>query len=586
MQDVIEDEDAMQKIMSQYDKPNETKEEYTANREKRIKQMCQLADVSYDEYIKAISTSKTGYTVVLQRDLDEVYINPYNTEWLRAWDGNMDIQIVLDYFAVITYVTDYYAKDDSGTMEIIKATLAQTDSKDLKERMKIIANTFLTHRQMGEAEAVYRLLPSMLLKKSNVACQWVSLGTKEERSSRWKKASEEDLKSGIPVIELDGHEGYWYEQQDMWSRYLRRPMDTLANMCFAQFAKMYRSGSRSNQSDEDRNMEKGADDDVHDEDDGYNSEDPDNDKFNYIMTHETNAGSKYKKGGKLPDIIRLSGQIPGESSIMVKRSHPAVLRFNKTNRQNNPQKFIISELMLYSPVKEEIPIEKSEAMYEETYEGKRKTDIVKSQVMEHLEGVEEARYYVEQIKKELDLTEIAETLDPTLEQENADCDDEEVTEHPDFTHIDPGDIIKEQEKSDAVKYRKVDVPTDDILKEKTRSLDYWQREVVNIGIKYAKDVVKGRRTGNSPPTPPLYMIHGGAGAGKSAVINVLAPWVQKILQKEGDDVECPCVIKVAFTGCAASNIEGQTLHGAFGFSFDNKHYSLSDKSRDQKRALM
>ena len=99
----------------------------------------------------------------------------------------MDLQVVLDYFAVITYVTDYYSKDDTGTMEIIKATLAETESKDLKERMKIIANTFLTHRQMGEAEAIYRLLPSMLLKKSNVVCQWVSLGTKDERSSRWKK---------------------------------------------------------------------------------------------------------------------------------------------------------------------------------------------------------------------------------------------------------------------------------------------------------------------------------------------------------------------------------------------------------------
>ena len=156
--------------------------------------------MSYEDYIKAISTSKTGYSVVLQSDLDEAYINPYNTKWLRACDGNMDIQVVLDYFAVITYVTDYYAKDDSGTMEIIKATLAQTDSKDLKEKMKMIANTFLTHRQMGEAEAVYKLLPSMLLKKSNVACQRVSLGTKEERSSRWKKATGENLESGIPVI--------------------------------------------------------------------------------------------------------------------------------------------------------------------------------------------------------------------------------------------------------------------------------------------------------------------------------------------------------------------------------------------------
>ena len=103
--------------------------------------------------------------------------------------------------------------------------------------------------------------------------------------------------------------------------------------------------------------------------------------------------------------------------------------------------------MSYSPVKEEIDIEMAEPMYEETYEGKRKTDIVKAQVMEHLEGVEEARYYVEQIKKELDLNEIAQRLDPTLEQDNAECDDEPVIEHPDFAHIDPGEMIKDQEKS-------------------------------------------------------------------------------------------------------------------------------------------
>ena len=64
---------------------------------------------------------------------------------------------------------------------------------------------------MGEAEAVYRLLPSMNLKKSNVSCQWVSRGAKKERTSRLRKATEEDSKSGKPVTELDGHEGFWYE---------------------------------------------------------------------------------------------------------------------------------------------------------------------------------------------------------------------------------------------------------------------------------------------------------------------------------------------------------------------------------------
>ena len=104
--------------------------------------------------------------------------------------------------------------------------------------------------------------------------------------------------------------------------------------------------------------------------------------------------------------------------------------------------------------------------------------------------------------------------------------------------------------------------------------------MINIGVEYAKDIVKARKEGNSHPTAPLVMVHGGAGAGKSTVINILAQWTQKILQKEGDKIECPCVIKTAFTGTAASNIEGQTLHASFGFSFDNKHYSLSDKSRD------
>ena len=126
-------------------------------------------------------------------------------------------------------------------------------------------------------------------------------------------------------------------------------MDTLADICFAQFAKMYRTGSRSNQSDEESSQEKGEED-VNNEDDGYSSEDPNDDKFNYIMTHETNGMNNYKKGGKLPEIIRLSGLFPGESSIMVKRSYPAVLRLNKTNRQNNPQKFMLSELILYKLV--------------------------------------------------------------------------------------------------------------------------------------------------------------------------------------------------------------------------------------------
>ena len=108
----------------------------------RIKDLCDIAKVDYDMYIKAISTSKTGHSIVQKRDLDEIFINSYNIEWLRAWNGNMDIQVVLYYFAVITYITYYYAKDNTGTLELIKAALAQTDTKDLKEKIKQVANVF------------------------------------------------------------------------------------------------------------------------------------------------------------------------------------------------------------------------------------------------------------------------------------------------------------------------------------------------------------------------------------------------------------------------------------------------------------
>ena len=208
---------------------------------------------------------------------------------------------------------------------------------------------------------------------------------------------------------------------------------------------------------------------------------------------------------------------------------------------------MLSELMLYRPTATEIDIDQVESLFDEMYQEKRKVDIVKSQVMEHLEGVEEVRYYVEQAKKELDLTEISKTLDPALEQENDDCNEEELVEHPDLIHADPDQLMSREEGCATSIYRKIEIPNDTELKENTRSLDSYQREVINIGIKYAKGIVKARKEGNATPTARLLMVHGGAGAGKSTVIKVLAQWTQKILQQEGHDVECPCVIKTAFT---------------------------------------
>ena len=81
------------------------------------------------------------------------------------------------------------------------------------------------------------------------------------------------------------------------------------------------------------------------------------------------------------------------------------------------------------------------------------------------------------------------------------------------------------------------------------------------------------------------MVHGGAGSGKSTVINILARWVQYILQRPGDDPDFPYIVISAYTGAAACNVNGQTLHSLFSFNFGSGFLTMSDKVRDLKRQI-
>mgnify|MGYP001274013373 FL=1 len=125
IENILKDEDKILEIMSKFPK-GETKEEYKVNIANRIDLMLEIAgNISYENYIMAIKkTKKHGSTVLLKRDIDETRVNKYNPEWAIAWDANNDIQPVLDFFAVITYVTDYWAKSDEGITQYLKEAAA------------------------------------------------------------------------------------------------------------------------------------------------------------------------------------------------------------------------------------------------------------------------------------------------------------------------------------------------------------------------------------------------------------------------------------------------------------------------------
>ena len=185
---------------------------------------------------------------------------------------------------------------------------------------------------------------------------------------------------------------------------------------------------------------------------------------------------------------------------MHKRTFPAALRFHKPNKENSPHKYFLSELMLYVPFRDEekefrpFDPEFIEQLYLENKERIRK---VKNKIMEHLESVEEARHYVEEVKSKLDLTNIGISLDATAEHENAECQEEIEEIPPDYLHLDIENLdIKETSENIPNIYRKIPIPDINELKKTTCQLDPFQRHVIDIDIKYAKGIIKSKREGN------------------------------------------------------------------------------------------
>ena len=71
-------------------------------------------------YRYCLTVNNHGVKVVIKREVQDMFVNNYNPYLMLCWDANMDIQVTLDYFSVITYMTDYVCKPESKTTEILK----------------------------------------------------------------------------------------------------------------------------------------------------------------------------------------------------------------------------------------------------------------------------------------------------------------------------------------------------------------------------------------------------------------------------------------------------------------------------------
>ena len=587
----------------------ESPEEYKQNIRKRIDEVLKIASadgepITYQMYETAvIQQPRKGSEVLLRRDIDEIFINNYNPEWIVVWNANIDISPVYDYFGTITYITDYFTKDSTGLTDVLKAAVKQLgDDQDMRQKCYEMANHFMTHRQVGESEAIYKLFANMKMVYSSVSTIFVPT---EPKGQRRQFLQRQDPDSGMG-FKVEDKEGLFLEKPDLISKYERRKLllteeekelfgegedaDTLDQMTLCQFVKMYegRSWHQMKKTNEEGEVEQQPDDDDDKPEEGELAEEDD---FNFLIVGHSGAERR-----ELPQQLTLEDLMPGEPKILNKRNFPRALRFFKKKFDNNPHLFYLAELMLFHPFRDENELfpenpEKCEQLYLKHME---EIKYRKAQLMPFLESVEEAQLRYEEMKADQELNvedKVGPDLDPEHEQDIADLDDLEDEEHPDFYHIDPEqlDDTPDGEVRPRRVFKKIKLPDRDAQLEEARQLDRMQKEVLAIGVNYAKRLVTFSRASPNhkipKPSPPLVIVHGGAGSGKSKVINSLYNQMTHILQKEGDDPSCPYIVLSSFTGAASANINGQTLHSLFGFKFGASFLSLSERQRAAKRLL-
>ena len=103
------------------------------------------AHVTLDDYIKALSISKSGESIILKRQPSEQNVNCYSPSVLKVWQANMDIQYVINAYACVMYIASYVLKAEKGIGELLKQAAKELHQGNTREQLKKLGSVFLTY---------------------------------------------------------------------------------------------------------------------------------------------------------------------------------------------------------------------------------------------------------------------------------------------------------------------------------------------------------------------------------------------------------------------------------------------------------
>lgn len=190
-------------------------------------------ELTEDEYILALRSSIRQPKAFLRRELNERNVNNYNKELLELWEGNMDIQLILDPYSTCGYVCNYQNKGQKGMSKLMKdiAHTIHRGNMSLQQTIRLYVNEFIRHSEISAQEAVYHLL--------GIPMAWCSKGQiyintlPPEKRQEIKKNKEKLLK----IMEMDPDSTDTMED-GLIDHYIQRP-DELNHVTLADFASKY-----------------------------------------------------------------------------------------------------------------------------------------------------------------------------------------------------------------------------------------------------------------------------------------------------------------------------------------------------------
>ena len=308
-----------------------------------ILQKAEITQAEFENYLAKVSQKQNIY---LKRRVQDQWINNYNPHLIRCWNGNMDIQYVLDPYACAMYIVSYITKAEREMGDLLKNAQKEHSegNHDATKQLRKLGSVYLQNREISVMGAVY-LICSMPLKEST-------------RSVIFLQTDLDGQKISLPLKQLEANAG---KSEQVWmptqiEKYVNRPKSTkYNNMCMAKFFSDHyqvsnKADKASTDPDDDSDDETDNDTDDEQQDDKHTQQRCANDVNGNNQQQNTAVSNQYPQTSQQRQRIEpISLQNSNVKMRERTKGKPAVIRYPRVSIKKDSERYHMNMLRLYLP---------------------------------------------------------------------------------------------------------------------------------------------------------------------------------------------------------------------------------------------